>query len=456
MLPYSPFNIQGFAVPGDTEGERVKRSGRVVTPPPNDIMASALAAGRMQLPPQLNRIRIQVLSEGRISFKEISRKSPELHNSRFTTTIIHASIQIMSDEDEPLNFSASHLSQTGGMIPPHIAAAVALSMNHRMAQTSTPPFDPTTISVSSFPTLSRDSPPVASSPTLSCAVCGDVSSGKHYGILACNGCSGFFKRSVRRRLIYRCQAGTGSCIVDKAHRNQCQACRLKKCLSKGMNKDAVQNERQPRNTATIRPTVDMDPHNFLREYAGAVSAVLSQPELPPREESPLSATSEGRTDDEKKDVFPDSPAKILELSLLWTQAVPSFRSLSESEKSHLLNANWRLLFLLSLAEWSQSSFSDATDLEPTVKSALSAVRMLELDRTEFSCLKAVALFLNDYAVLSANPKMYLHENAVMSSLSKEHPDWRVNVPNVPIRAHQDYGIKPGPNRELEIALKQDI
>ena len=72
---------------------------------------------------------------------------------------------------------------------------------------------------------------------LHCVVCGDVSSGKHYGILACNGCSGFFKRSVRRRLIYRCQAGTGTCIIDKAHRNQCQACRLKKCLHMGMNKD---------------------------------------------------------------------------------------------------------------------------------------------------------------------------------------------------------------------------
>ncbi|TNN53175.1 Photoreceptor-specific nuclear receptor [Liparis tanakae] len=104
------------------------------------------------------------------------------------------------------------------------------------------------------------SPGKALSPALVCKVCGDTSSGKHYGIYACNGCSGFFKRSVRRRLIYRCQAGTGMCPVDKAHRNQCQACRLKKCLQAGMNKDAVQNERQPRSTSQVRlDCIDVDP-----------------------------------------------------------------------------------------------------------------------------------------------------------------------------------------------------
>ncbi|KAJ8417596.1 hypothetical protein AAFF_G00224390 [Aldrovandia affinis] len=102
-------------------------------------------------------------------------------------------------------------------------------------------------------------PGKALSHALQCKVCGDSSSGKHYGIYACNGCSGFFKRSVRRSLIYSCQAGNGMCPVDKAHRNQCQACRLKKCLQNGMNKDAVQNERQPRSTAQVQlDTIDLD------------------------------------------------------------------------------------------------------------------------------------------------------------------------------------------------------
>ncbi|XP_062473481.1 COUP transcription factor 1 isoform X2 [Pezoporus occidentalis] len=73
---------------------------------------------------------------------------------------------------------------------------------------------------------------------IECVVCGDKSSGKHYGQFTCEGCKSFFKRSVRRNLTYTCRANR-NCPIDQHHRNQCQYCRLKKCLKVGMRREVA-------------------------------------------------------------------------------------------------------------------------------------------------------------------------------------------------------------------------
>uniref|UniRef100_A0A182NTZ7 Nuclear receptor domain-containing protein n=1 Tax=Anopheles dirus TaxID=7168 RepID=A0A182NTZ7_9DIPT len=77
-----------------------------------------------------------------------------------------------------------------------------------------------------------------------CLVCGDRASGRHYGAISCEGCKGFFKRSIRKQLGYQCR-GSMNCEVTKHHRNRCQYCRLQKCLACGMRSDSVQHERKP-------------------------------------------------------------------------------------------------------------------------------------------------------------------------------------------------------------------
>ena len=41
--------------------------------------------------------------------------------------------------------------------------------------------------------------------TLACTICGDRATGKHYGAHSCDGCKGFFRRSVRKNHTYNCR-----------------------------------------------------------------------------------------------------------------------------------------------------------------------------------------------------------------------------------------------------------
>ncbi|XP_033207215.1 ecdysone receptor isoform X4 [Belonocnema kinseyi] len=76
-----------------------------------------------------------------------------------------------------------------------------------------------------------------------CLVCGDRASGYHYNALTCEGCKGFFRRSITKNAVYQCKYGN-NCEIDMYMRRKCQECRLKKCLTVGMRPECVVPEYQ--------------------------------------------------------------------------------------------------------------------------------------------------------------------------------------------------------------------
>ncbi|XP_076023023.1 nuclear receptor subfamily 2 group C member 2 [Genypterus blacodes] len=109
-----------------------------------------------------------------------------------------------------------------------------------------------------------------------CVVCGDKASGRHYGAVSCEGCKGFFKRSVRKSLTYSCRSKQ-DCVINKHHRNRCQFCRLNKCLAMGMKTESVQSERKP---------IDIVPREKHANCAASTQKIYIRKDL----NSPLIAT----------------------------------------------------------------------------------------------------------------------------------------------------------------------
>lgn len=116
-----------------------------------------------------------------------------------------------------------------------------------------------------------------------CVVCGDKASGRHYGAISCEGCKGFFKRSVRKQLNYVCRANQ-ECEVTKHHRNRCQYCRLQKCVQMGMRADHCQPERKP---LALEGSLSQTPNAFASSVPSATLATPSGSIL-------LSSQSSGR------------------------------------------------------------------------------------------------------------------------------------------------------------------
>ncbi|XP_056617915.1 nuclear receptor subfamily 1 group D member 2a isoform X2 [Triplophysa dalaica] len=157
---------------------------------------------------------------------------------------------------------------------------------------------------------------------LLCKVCGDVASGFHYGVHACEGCKGFFRRSIQQNIQYKKCLKTESCTIVRINRNRCQQCRFKKCLSVGMSRDAVRFGRIPKR----------EKQRMLLEMQTAMNNMMNNSQLQCMLHGSQAVTCALETSqvDSSLPSPPDSPRSASELSRDSESVVPMDTSMSSA------------------------------------------------------------------------------------------------------------------------------
>nr|AGT02381.1 ultraspiracle protein isoform 2 [Omphisa fuscidentalis] len=321
----------------------------------------------------------------------------------------------MEPSREPgLNLESSFMSP---MSPPEMKPDTAMLDGLRDDETSPPSFK-------NYP----PNHPLSGSKHL-CSICGDRASGKHYGVYSCEGCKGFFKRTVRKDLTYACREER-NCIIDKRQRNRCQYCRYQKCLACGMKREAVQEERQ----RAARGAEDAHPSSSVQELS--IERLLEMESLvadtteecqflrvgadsnvPPKFRAPVSSLCQIGN-------------KQIAALVVWARDIPHFGQLEMDDQVLLIKSSWNELLLFAIAWRSMEFLTDERDnmdgsrsssppqlmcLMPGMtlhrNSALQAgvgqifdrvlselslkMRALRLDQAEYVALKAIILLNPD-------------------------------------------------------------
>ncbi|TRY74340.1 hypothetical protein DNTS_032034 [Danionella cerebrum] len=331
----------------------------------------------------------------------------------------------------------------GPISSPQINSTVSMSGLHAVSSSDDvkPPFG--------LKPLSSHSPgPMVSQKRL-CAICGDRSSGKHYGVYSCEGCKGFFKRTVRKDLSYTCRDNK-DCLVDKRQRNRCQYCRYQKCLAMGMKREAVQEERQrnKERDGEVESTSAANEEMPVEKILEAEMAVEQKTELHADGSSGGSSVS-----DTPPPTTPNDPVtnicqaadKQLFTLVEWAKRIPHFSELSLDDQVILLRAGWNELLIASFSHRSitvKDGILLATGLHVHRNSAHSAgvgaifdrvltelvskMRDMQMDKTELGCLRAIILFNPDAKGLSSPSEVELLREKVYASLEayckQRYPD----------------------------------
>ncbi|XP_011332372.1 retinoic acid receptor RXR-alpha-B isoform X2 [Ooceraea biroi] len=271
-----------------------------------------------------------------------------------------------------------------------------------------------------------------------CSICGDRASGKHYGVYSCEGCKGFFKRTVRKDLSYACREEK-SCIIDKRQRNRCQYCRYQKCLAMGMKREAVQEERQrtkERDQSEVESTSSLHADMPIERILEAEKRVECKME------------HQGNYENTVSHICNATDKQLFQL-VAWAKHIPHFTSLPLEDQVLLLRAGWNELLIAAFSYRSievkdsiilatgttvhRNSAQQAgvgTIFDRVLSELVSKMREMKMDRTELGCLRSIILFNPDVRGLKSTQEVSLLREKIYAALEEYT---RVSSPDDPGR-----------------------
>ncbi|XP_031554155.1 steroid hormone receptor ERR2-like [Actinia tenebrosa] len=291
-------------------------------------------------------------------------------------------------------------------------------------------------------------------PLEKCAVCGDSSSGYHYGADTCEGCKSFFKRTIQRGYIdkYTCNFKDGNCEIDKISRAKCQACRLKKCFDVGMVEEGIRKEKQrggrsfyplkkevpiKDSTTTSLQEQNLDvTKNSTDESSHLIAQLMaSNPCIVPPGE-PIEKLIESMKEGKEAVLVRTSNAITRELHFIveWAKLVPGFSDLPQHDQIVLLTAAgmelivFRVIFR-SMPYQNQVYLNSTTllvrevcyevlntDIVDMILDVVERLRAVGIDKVEFACLKSILLADPDNPGLKCKPKVEKLRTSFLSGL----------------------------------------
>ncbi|KAK2582208.1 hypothetical protein KPH14_004560 [Odynerus spinipes] len=277
------------------------------------------------------------------------------------------------------------------------------------------------------------------SPSQLCAVCGDTAACQHYGVRTCEGCKGFFKRTVQKGSKYVCLAEK-ACPVDKRRRNRCQFCRFQKCLMVGMVKEVVRTDslkgRRGRLPSKPKSPQESPPSPPVSLITALVRAHLDT--TPDRMNLDYSQYRQSRpgdlpiTEAEKIQQFYNLLTTSIDVIRNFADKVPGFTDLPREDQELLFQSASLELFVLRLAyrtkpedtkltfcngvvlalEQCQRSFGDWLH---SILEFCKALHSLDVDISAFACLCAVTLVSERYGLKEPH-RMEQLQTKIISSL----------------------------------------